>query len=245
MRYAIADIHGCSKTFETLLLRANLNKSDTLYLLGDYVDRGPDSCGVLTLVMGLMESGYDVRPLRGNHEEMMLSTYKQDHCSGSEWWTDSWLSEWGVEVIKSFSVRDLTDIPDKYWNFLDSLPLVEEISDYIFVHASLDATKSDPVRETGRHSMLWDNSWHRGGVKGKILVSGHVVSPLHKIHASIQTGHILLDNGCCLPYENGLGNLVMLNLDTKETIIQALVDELYISRMDVSVPPQRITISKC
>lgn len=228
MRYAIADIHGCSKTFEKLLLLSSLKKSDTLYLLGDYVDRGPDSCGVLTLVMGLMESGYDVRPLRGNHEEMMLCTYKQDHGSRSEWWTDSWLSEWGIDVIKSFGVKDLSEIPDRYWKFLDSLPLVEETDDYILVHASLDATKNDPVRETDSYTMLWDNSWHKDGIRGKTLVTGHVVNSITKIQLSIETSHILLDNGCCLPYENGLGNLVMLNLDTRELTIQPFIDELNI-----------------
>lgn len=226
MRYAIADIHGCCKTFEKLLVRSGFNKNDTLYLLGDYVDRGPDSCGVLTLIMGLIEAGYDVYPLRGNHEEMMLGTYKQEHSSGPDWWTDCWLSEWGIEVIKSFGVKDLNDIPDRYWKFLDSLPLIEETDDYIFVHASLDATQSDPAKDTSPNTMLWDRTWHKDGITGKTLVSGHVVNPLNRIQATIETGHILLDNGCCMPYEEGYGSLVMLNLDTKELTIQPLVDRL-------------------
>jgi serine/threonine protein phosphatase 1 len=98
----IADIHGCSRTFEQLLLRSKLRKNDTLYLLGDYVDRGPDSCGVLTQIMGLLENGYDVRPLRGNHDDMMLRTYKNTHDNFS----DYWLLEWGVDVIRSFGVKD-------------------------------------------------------------------------------------------------------------------------------------------
>lgn len=225
LKYAIADIHGCCKTFEKLLIRSQLRKCDTLYLLGDYVDRGPDSCGVLTLIMGLLESGYDVRPLRGNHDDMMLRTGK----NLNDYFSDFWLLEWGVVVITSFGVKDLSDIPARYLNFLDSLQLVEETPDYIFVHASLDAGKDDPVRESSPNTMLWDTTQHIGGLSGKTLVTGHVTQSLSAIHASLKTGHILLYNGCCFTFENGQGNLVMLNLDTKELTVQGLVDEIGIS----------------
>lgn len=46
-RYAISDIHGCAKTFKNLLRRISFSKEDVLYLLGDYIDRGPDSKGVI------------------------------------------------------------------------------------------------------------------------------------------------------------------------------------------------------
>lgn len=241
MRYAIADIHGCSKTFERLLARSGLRKADTLYLLGDYVDRGPDSCGVLTLIMELLEGGFDVRPLRGNHEEMMLCSYKQAHGIDSDWWTDGWLSEWGIEVVKSFGVKELRDIPNRFWKFLDGLPLTKETDDFIFVHASLDITKSNPVCDTEPNTMLWDNSWHSGGVNGKTIVSGHVVCTLSKIKSTIDTGHILLDNGCCMPYENELGSLVMLNLDTKELLVQPLIDNLTNSLYDSYIISNKIT----
>ncbi|MGB3587457.1 MAG: metallophosphoesterase, partial [Tunicatimonas sp.] len=55
-QWVITDIHGCAKTFEALLQRINFRRSDSLYLLGDYVDRGPDSKGVLDLVMQLSQS---------------------------------------------------------------------------------------------------------------------------------------------------------------------------------------------
>ncbi len=61
---AIADIHGCCRTFRRLLFDVvRLTKSDTLYLLGDMIDRGPDSKGVIVTILELQADGYDVRPI--------------------------------------------------------------------------------------------------------------------------------------------------------------------------------------
>ena len=71
-KYAISDIHGCIATFKTLLDKIKFSKEDELYLLGDYIDRGPDSKGVIDHIWYLQKSGYQVHCLRGNHENMLL-----------------------------------------------------------------------------------------------------------------------------------------------------------------------------
>jgi serine/threonine protein phosphatase 1 len=72
-RFAVGDIHGCSKTLKKMMEDVLLlEHEDMLFLMGDYIDRGPDSKGVLDYILQLLESGYDIRPLLGNHEEMML-----------------------------------------------------------------------------------------------------------------------------------------------------------------------------
>ena len=71
-RYAISDIHGCYQTFIDLLAQLNLTKEDELYLLGDLIDRGPNSKGVIDHVMQMQEDGYKVTVLMGNHEYMFL-----------------------------------------------------------------------------------------------------------------------------------------------------------------------------
>ena len=84
-RIVVGDIHGCSQTFRSLAEEEiRLAGNDILYLLGDYVDRGPDSKGVLDYIMDLMQGGYDVRPLRGNHEEDLLK-YNQEEFRYMEW----------------------------------------------------------------------------------------------------------------------------------------------------------------
>lgn len=64
--FAIADIHGCCRTFRHLLEQIGFGKQDTLYLLGDYIDRGPDSRGVIETILELVREGYDIRPHMGN-----------------------------------------------------------------------------------------------------------------------------------------------------------------------------------
>ena len=73
--FAIGDIHGCSKTFKKLLLdKIKINKSDTIYCVGDYIDRGEDSKGVIDFILDLRAEGYTIHTLRGNHEQMLLDS---------------------------------------------------------------------------------------------------------------------------------------------------------------------------
>ncbi len=69
---AIGDIHGCSQALEALLDALAPQASDTLVTLGDYIDRGPDSRGLIDYIWKLKEAGYTMPCLRGNHEQMLL-----------------------------------------------------------------------------------------------------------------------------------------------------------------------------
>jgi len=89
-RYAVGDIHGGAKTLRALLDRLSLKHEDRLYLLGDYVDRCNDGKGVLDTILQLMDSGYDVRPVRGNHEDMMLRNCTGDYNEYFELWMEYW-----------------------------------------------------------------------------------------------------------------------------------------------------------
>jgi len=68
---AIGDIHGCAKSLDALLERLELSDDDHLLFVGDYIDRGPDSKGVIDRLLDLREE-YECTFLRGNHESLML-----------------------------------------------------------------------------------------------------------------------------------------------------------------------------
>src|SRR5262249_37752218 len=111
---------------------------DLLVFLGDYIDRGPDSRGVLDQVIALAERG-PVVPLMGNHEEMLLAALK-DHTA-----LRLWLSCGGSEAIASYSTRLrvpthpdslATLIPEDHLFFLLSCRPYHETETHIFVHAS-------------------------------------------------------------------------------------------------------------
>src|SRR5436305_5366185 len=131
---AIGDVHGCSRALDALLLAVRLAPDDRLVMLGDYVDRGPDSRGVLDRVMALHATGRVVA-LRGNHELIMLNARKANDS------LTYWLAVGGREALESYSLSGrsgrLQDIPDSHWRFLKS-ECVDwyELSSHFFVHAN-------------------------------------------------------------------------------------------------------------
>jgi serine/threonine protein phosphatase 1 len=77
--FAIGDIHGCFDSLKELVKnKIQLQKNDKLILLGDYIDRGNKSKEVIDFIIELLEKGYDVIPLMGNHEAMLLDAYENE-----------------------------------------------------------------------------------------------------------------------------------------------------------------------
>ena len=235
MRYAIADIHGGSRTFAALLDKIALRHCDQLYLLGDYVDRGPDSLGVLEAICRLKDAGYDIKPIRGNHDDMLLRTLRGDH----DWFSTHYFDEWGklafhqlwgsiseAELQKLVKSADENIFPPNYLNLLQSMPYLIVEDDYIFVHAGLNMSTPDPVTDTDYSDMIWlrCRNVDRSKIGGRQLVTGHIAQTLHLIRRSLETGCIRLDNGAYINDEPGMGNLVALNLDTKRLTIQHWCD---------------------
>ena len=221
-RYAIGDIHGGAVTFKALLDKINLRHEDRLYLLGDYVDRGSDSKGVLDIILELMACGYDVRPVRGNHDDMFLKAVKGDNQKASL----DYLDFWGLNTLVSFDVSFACDIPEQYSNLIESMPLIHVEDDYVFVHAGLDMSEDDPVSQSSRYKMMWVETEivDIDKLGGRALVVGHRIKSLDVIHASLSTNYIHLDNGAFSNVQPDYGNLLALNLDTKELTLQPWLD---------------------
>lgn len=223
MRYAIGDIHGGSKTLWKLLYKINLRREDQVYLLGDYIDRGPDSKGVLDIIIQLMENGYDVRPVRGNHDDMLLNSATGNNDQFSSYW----MRGWGEEALKSFGLERPEDLPPCYLNLYTAMPYIRFDDQFVFVHAGLDMTKTDPINESSPLAMTWGEtpSLDISLLGGRKLVTGHEIRPLPLIEISLTSNHILLDNGAYTNQQPDLGNLVALNLDSMKMIIQPWLDE--------------------
>ena len=221
-RYAIGDIHGGAKTFRALLDKMNLSPEDTLYLLGDYVDRGQESKGVLDIILDLHNAGFNIRPLRGNHDDMFLKTLQSAHNYFSSVWYDGW----GRHTLVSFGVENPGQVPAKYLTLLDSMPSIMVEDDFVFVHAALDMAKDDPINESSEICMLWGqvNSVNPKKIGFRTLVTGHTIRPLPVIEISVMTNRIYLDNGAFTNLQPDMGNLVALNLDSRGLIIHPWSD---------------------
>jgi len=222
---AIADIHGCCRTFRRLLFDVvRLEKTDTLHLLGDMIDRGPDSKGVIEIILELQADGYDVRPIRGNHEQMLLQAIYLPTKENA----DKWLDNGGYTTLKSYGVITPEELGEHFCFFRD-LPLFRVTDTHIYVHAGLDFTLDDPLSIEGEETMLWKfgGDVDEAKLNGKVLVSGHSVLPLKIIRSTLRTSHIRLDNGCVFGDAQPklvMGNLVALELERGVLHIQENIE---------------------
>src|SRR5690554_2361204 len=77
-RFAISDIHGCAHTFIALLEKIAFTHNDTLYILGDMISRGKRSKKTIKTILSLQNDGYSVIPIRGNHEQFIISEFEKN-----------------------------------------------------------------------------------------------------------------------------------------------------------------------
>jgi serine/threonine protein phosphatase 1 len=155
-RYAIGDVHGCLRTLEALLEQIGPGQDDTLIFLGDYIDRGPDSKGVLDLLMRLPEQGLVTICLKGNHEALLL-----DACQtpGPEA-LNRWVRNGGLQTLESFGLDPtrISDLPEHYLYWLEQLPIIYASGNFMCVHAGLNLNAPDPLAPN-EATMLWIRNW--------------------------------------------------------------------------------------
>ena len=207
---AIGDIHGCVKTFRFLVHNElQVTSDDHLILLGDIIDRGPDSKGVIDEIIALRDRGIRVQVLQGNHEEMMIN------ASQSHERNDYWLRNGGQETLDSFGVKHISEIPISYLDFIRFTELYIETADTIFVHAGLNFNKSDPFSDY--EAMKWTRKMEIDPSKigNRPIVHGHVPAPLPLL-LKARKFNINLDAGCVYKEYPGLGNLLAYDVTNKK-----------------------------
>ncbi|HEV8084782.1 MAG TPA: metallophosphoesterase family protein [Chitinophagaceae bacterium] len=211
--FAIGDIHGCCKTFKKLLLeKLAIKKSDKIYCIGDYVDRGKDSKGVIDFIIQLRNKGYHIHTLRGNHEQMMLDSVKDQHR------LNHWLKNGGRETLNSFGITSVIELPDKYLKFLKRTKFFIATNKYIFVHAGLDFNIENPFAD--KEAMLWirDAYFDKSKINDRVLIHGHTPIPLEILRKQTNSNRINIDAGCVYLHKPGFGNLVTLSLPDMQLI---------------------------
>ncbi len=161
--YAIGDIHGCLDRLAALHAQiaddlAERPVSDPLLVhLGDYVDRGPDSAGVVAKLADAPPlADVPTINLMGNHEYMMLAAV----ASGDTEATDLWLANGGADSLLSWGVprsaqaKDWSGyLPRPHLLFLRDLAMRHEVGGYLFVHAGI--RPGIPLERQSRHDLLW------------------------------------------------------------------------------------------
>ncbi|MDW3194343.1 MAG: metallophosphoesterase family protein [Cytophagales bacterium] len=221
----IGDIHGCVRTFLELLRRLDLELSDQLILLGDYVDRGLYSKEVLDEVMALQNAPYEVIALRGNHEQMLISNYFAEKQRG-------WFTMADPELLESFQIKDLKSIDDHYIDWCCSLPFYYQSEDLIAVHAGLSFRHENPLADD--HDLMWIRDWYhtinKDWLAGRSIVHGHTPRTKSEIATQFQSFDQLqvmnIDSGAFLSAqkEHGLGYLCAFDFTNRELIYQENIE---------------------
>lgn len=186
---AIGDIHGCSVALARLLEAISPHSEDTVIPLGDYIDRGPDSPGVLDQIIDLA-ARCRLIPLLGNHEEMLLASMRGQAS------LHLWLACGGLATMKAYgSTAQFDKIPARHIEFIDSCKLLHVDEDHFYVHANYDP--QTPLQDQPRDVSLWLSlrEFTPGPhCSGKTAVVGHTLQPDGKIR---DAGHLkCIDTGC-------------------------------------------------
>jgi serine/threonine protein phosphatase 1 len=234
-QWVIPDIHGCAKTLKQLIeFQIQPEKTDELYFLGDYIDRGPDSKGVIDYLISLKKQGYKTRFLKGNHESYFLKALKHNSpkkkklfLSKKNKFKKRWYAHGGKKCMKSFGVKKLGDIPQKYVKWIKKLEHYIVLPQHILVHAGLNFNHDDPFED--KHDMVWTRSFEIDPLKidHKVLIHGHVPVSIDSIQRSVKNKETLsidLDNGVYKKRRSEYGKLVALELNSKTLLIQDNLD---------------------
>jgi serine/threonine protein phosphatase 1 len=169
LTYAIPDLHGRFDLLREALARIKdhaAGDTGTIVVLGDYVNKGPDSSQVVTRMRAGMFDGWRFFPLKGNHDVMMVEALR-NHSK-----MDGWIEKGGDTTIKSYG-GDPSAIPQADVAWLDALPLMHTDAHRIFVHAGVDPDV--PLDAQAEQTLLWKRypKGYPGGFGHFHVVHGH------------------------------------------------------------------------
>ncbi|WP_345167016.1 metallophosphoesterase family protein [Sphingomonas daechungensis] len=209
--YAIGDVHGCLEPLERLLekIERDLRTHDFqshLVLLGDLIDRGPQSAGVIERLRHAPAPVDRVHFVMGNHEESMLNCLAGDIRA-----YEPWLRYGGVETLQSYGL-DSHDIlaegfdvgaaikaavPASHRNFIRKFKDQVRIGDCLFVHAGI--RPGIPLDQQVPADLHWIRKEFLGDASdhGVTVIHGHTIVP----RVQVRTNRVAVDTGCYLTGE--------------------------------------------
>jgi serine/threonine protein phosphatase 1 len=208
---AIGDIHGCAQTLDALLDRLDPAPDDHLLFVGDYIDRGPDSKGVIDRLLKLRED-HNCTFLRGNHEALMLGYLDEGAFN-------LWRLNGGIATLRSYADESGDfEVPEEHAEFVRETELYCEVEDHFFVHAGLKPglTIEDNIKEYGEDVFLWERDhleapdlvWERP------VVCGHTPRPEPVNRDKL----LMIDTGCVYHMQPGMGKLTAVYLPEREFV---------------------------
>ena len=208
---AIGDIHGCLSKFKELVEKEiQLKKSDHLVLLGDYIDRGSESKQVINYIMGFIENGFRITPLKGNHEDLLIKAYQNSEA------LPFWIQNGGQKTLDSFQISNIQDLPKKYLAFFLSLKSYYSYQQFLFVHAGFNNNIQNPFAD--EYSMLWhcQKKYTHPLLIDRTIIHAHCPITQDDCRSMIKRhpSAINIDTGCVYDEKKGYGTLTAYDCTT-------------------------------
>ncbi|MBL8555993.1 MAG: serine/threonine protein phosphatase [Phenylobacterium sp.] len=228
--YAVGDVHGYAAALKALLAdiardaeASRPAETPLLVFVGDYVDRGPDSRGVIDLILETEASGrFEVVALKGNHEDALLRFLEEPA------YASSWIGNWGETTIISYGIvppephdtaaceraqaRFAAAFPEGHRAFLGRLALQQTVGDYLFVHAGVRPGVALDAQIPRDLMWIRYDFLECADDFGKVVVHGHTPSAGRP---EIKANRINIDTGV---YFTGLLTAVRLEGETRRFI---------------------------
>jgi serine/threonine protein phosphatase 1 len=189
--YAIGDIHGSLRKLRVLMARCRRHAAGrpaTFVFLGDYIDRGAESAGVVRYLIALQSRLQDrVVALKGNHEDFALGVID----AGTQ--AEHWLSQGGGATLQSYGVDDARALPRDHVDWWRSLPLRHDDGRRFFVHAGVRPGR--PLDAQDEYDMLWIREPFLSDRRdyGRLIVHGH--TPIEGGAPDLRSNRLNLDTG--------------------------------------------------
>ncbi|MBL8906729.1 MAG: serine/threonine protein phosphatase [Rhizobiales bacterium] len=191
LTFAIGDVHGCSLALRRLLSACEgyaRGKPFQLVFIGDYIDRGPDSAGVIAMVRALLEADPErVICLMGNHEDLLLEALQTGDST-------TWLSNGGDATLASYGVATAQDLPAADRSFIETLRLCHDDGKRFYAHAGI--MPGIAFDQQDRETLMWIREPFLSSTAdhGRLIVHGH--TPQRSGRPEILPNRINLDTAC-------------------------------------------------
>jgi Calcineurin-like phosphoesterase len=189
--YAIGDIHGMVEKLRSLVASCERDAGGrpmAFVFLGDYIDRGPDSRGVITTLMDLQaRMPGQVTTLMGNHEAMVLAAI--DDSAAAE----HWMMEGGVATLRSYGVKRAHALPREHIEWLNALRMSYDDGRRLFVHAGVNPEA--PLDAQLDVDLIWIREPFLSDARnyGRLIVHGH--TPTDDGEPDLRINRLNIDTG--------------------------------------------------
>lgn len=196
MKYVMGDIHGEYDKFIRMLKLIDFNKDDTLYVLGDCIDRGESGIKVLQYIM----ESPNIELIWGNHEKLMMDYLE----SGSMEHMLNWFLNGGGSTYESYSLLS-KDEQARLCNFIKGLPYYKIVDKFILCHAGIrvpENPSSMKIEELMKNQSIYDLLWIREDFYTKKAVDGYTVIFGHSPSVYIDESSIDDDGEFCVWHDN-------------------------------------------